>query len=84
MNIEIVKPYQNSEQRIITFDNITITLDGKEMYILLETLDNELNYGYTREDLENKIEDLESELEAEKELQKMSDQDRKVLSEFQI
>lgn len=82
MNIEIVKPYQNSEQRIITFDNITITLDGKEMYILLETLDNELNYGYTREDLENKIEDLESELEAEKELQKMSDQDRKVLSEF--
>jgi ribosomal protein S13 len=62
MNIEIVKPYQSSEQRIITLDNITITLQEEEVKKLSEELDNDLNYGDTREELQQQIYDLLDEI----------------------
>jgi hypothetical protein len=62
MNIEIVKPYQSSEQRIITLDNINITLQEEEVKKLSEELDNDLNYGDTREDLQKQVYDLLDEI----------------------
>ena len=55
LNIEIVRPYSSLKDRIITIENIySLTLN--------ESTCEELHYGETREDLLEKIEDLESEL----------------------
>lgn len=58
MNITITKPWNSSEAREIEIDNITIRLDGKAVIELFESLDNELHFGDTREDLYDVIEEL--------------------------
>jgi hypothetical protein len=63
LNIEIVRPYSSLKDRIITIENIySLTLNESTCEELHRQLDEELHYGETREDLLEKIEDLESEL----------------------
>jgi hypothetical protein len=63
LNIEIRKPYSSSDDRLIEIDNlITLNLNKNTFEALYEQMDNELYYGETREDLLDKIEELESEL----------------------
>jgi len=62
MNIKIIKPYQHNEDRIVEFDNFQIYLKEDEVKNLLEELDNELNYGDTREELQKQIYELEDEV----------------------
>ena len=62
MIIDIVKPYIMSGQRIITLDNITITLQEDEIKELFNELDYELNYGGLREDLIREIDKLKDEV----------------------
>jgi len=63
MDIKIINPYQNNGDRIVEFDGFSsIYLKGEEVDILFEELDNELNYGDTREELQKKIFELEDEI----------------------
>ena len=63
LNIEISKPYSSSNDRLIEIDNlITLNLNKNTFEALYKQMDNELYYGETREDLLDKIEELESEL----------------------
>jgi len=63
MDIKIINPYQNNGDRIVEFDGFSsIYLKGEEVDILFEELDNELNYGDTREELQKKIFELEDEV----------------------
>ena len=63
MDIKIIKPYPYNEDRILEFDCFSsIYLKGEEVKNLFEELDNELNYGDTREELQSKIFELEDEV----------------------
>jgi len=63
MDIKIINPYQNNGDRIVEFDGFSsIYLKGEEVDILFEELDNDLNYGDTREELQKKIFELENEI----------------------
>jgi len=63
MDIKIINPYQHNEDRIVEFDGFSsIYLRGEEVDNLFKELDNELNYGDTREELQKKIFELEDEV----------------------
>jgi len=63
MDIKIINPYQNNRDRIVEFDGFSsIYLKGEELDNLFEELDNELNYGDTREELQKQIFELEGEV----------------------
>lgn len=61
MDISITKPYSSSENRIIEIENVTITLDKRDLEDLFEQLDSELHYNTTREDLIKELEEVKAE-----------------------
>jgi len=63
MDIKIINPYKNNGDRIVEFDGFSsIYLKVEDVDILFEELDNDLNYGDTREELQKKIFELEDEI----------------------
>lgn len=63
LNIDIRKPYSSLKDRIITIEYmVSLNLNEATCEELHKQLDEELYFGETREDLLEKIEQLEDEL----------------------
>jgi len=63
LNIKIVRPYSSLKDRIIEIEDfLSLNLNESTCEELHKQLDEELYFGETREDLLEKIENLENEL----------------------
>ena len=62
MYINIIRPYKDFGDIILEFDNISIRFSKDNLSEIFKKIDNELNYGDTREELQSKIFELEDEI----------------------
>jgi len=62
MYINITRPYKDSGNMTIELDNISINLTWEEQVDLFKKLDEELNDGYTREVMDEQIQELRDEV----------------------
>jgi isopropylmalate/homocitrate/citramalate synthase len=62
MYINIIRPYKDFGDIIIEFDNVSIRFNKDNLNEIFEKLDEELNDGYTRDVMDEQIQELKDEI----------------------